>query len=119
VKLTFEDRMQSAEVQLPIKSQQYGPGIVPHPEPTLLDGNVGYMWFQSVTSASVQMILEKMPQFRTTKGLVLDLRENFGGAPDESLAILAAFLLPPENHTMIARVKDIPEEQASLNHRAR
>jgi len=115
VKLTSEDRVQSVELQLPIKDRIYGPLPVARPESKLLDGNFGYMWFQVVSGQSEQMIIEKMPQFRTTNGLIVDLRDCHGGTPG-SLTFLAAFLLPPENHTMIAGACEVEEENVNGGH---
>jgi hypothetical protein len=69
---------------------------VPKPDWRLVDNEYGYLWVRNPAASGSRVILEAMPQLRSTKGLVIDLRSNDGGSGVETLQLMAAHLLPPQ-----------------------
>jgi len=69
---------------------------VPKPDWEIIDERFGYLSLRNPAGGISNIIIEAMPKLRATKGLVLDVRGNEGGAGLEHLTILAAYLLPPD-----------------------
>lgn len=46
----------------------------------LLPDNIGYLRIPVMNAAAVETIRQWMPQFKTTKGLIVDIRDNGGGS---------------------------------------
>ncbi|MDX1491703.1 MAG: S41 family peptidase [Pseudohongiellaceae bacterium] len=63
-----------------------------------LDGNVGYFDLKGFMDAvnSAEALGTAMNMLKDTGGLVIDLRENYGGMP-ETVALLASYFLGPQS----------------------
>lgn len=96
VRLASRDGSDEIEIDAPTTPHQRWHFPVPRPPWRVLDGNVGYLWVDNPAAGVVEMIIRAMPELRDTKGLVIDLRDNTGGAGLETLQLLAAYLLPPD-----------------------
>jgi hypothetical protein len=69
----------------------------PGQESRLLEGNIGYLRLATMgRSASLQEIRDWMPRFRTTAGLIIDVRDNAGG-DRHALQLIHSYLAAPGN----------------------
>lgn len=72
------------------------------------NGEIGYVYFPSfqgtVNQTNIDFILER---YKNTKGLILDLRENGGGAVTDIFSILSRFV-EEETLTNYSRIKNGP-----------
>lgn len=75
---------------------------VPKPDWEILDGNIGYLSLPTPAGDVTAMIVAIMPKLRSTKGLVLDLRGNQGGAGTENLRFMASYLVSPNQPHVVA-----------------
>ena len=87
VELMSEDRSRTREIELPVSDSGGSPGQWPRTESRLLDGAIGYLRIPSMNSAAVTEIQTWMPQFRQTRGLIVDVRGNGGGSRDALRAL--------------------------------
>lgn len=94
VRLASADRKSEVEFDAPTNKYQRFHFAVPKPECRILDGNIGYLWISDPSSNGTEIIINGMPKLRETRGLVLDLRDNEGGAGLETLRVIVAYLLP-------------------------
>jgi len=97
VRLASRDGSDEIEIDAPTNLYQRWHTPVPKPPWRVLDGNVGYLWIDNPAGGAVERIIRAMPELRDTKGLVIDLRDNPGGAGLETLQLLAPYLLPPDS----------------------
>lgn len=67
---------------------------VPAVTADLLDGNILYVGMDRVARGAAQEMDSVLRQYRTTSGIVIDLRRNPGGYLDESLMLADLFLDP-------------------------
>lgn len=83
------------ELALVQRPPTYGPW--PRRETQTLDGNVGYLRIPRMTEET-DAIREAMDSFRSTRGLIIDVRGNGGGSRHALLAIAAYLQGPDEPH---------------------
>jgi hypothetical protein len=89
------------DLELPVAKHSTFPYKIPKPLHRILPGNIGYIWIRNTASGGAETVMEAMPKFRQTDGLIVDLRDNRGGSAVETLQILAAHLLHPQVPTRI------------------
>ncbi len=98
--LTSRDKSERIVIDFPVGKYPLGsPGLfrIPKPDWKIIEKKLGYLWIRDPAARSSQVILEAMPQFRGTKGLIIDLRGNPGGSGREILQLMAAHLLRPDH----------------------
>jgi len=78
------------ELDLAAEPSQYG--IWPQRASAILEGNIGYLRLRNMMSSAEQEIATRMPRFRDTNGLIIDVRGNSGGRR-EALRLLFAHLM--------------------------
>jgi len=82
-------------VTLPIAKASPAYGVWPAADSQLLDNNIGYLRLKTMEeSPSVAEIKEWMPKFRSTSGLIVDVRDNDGG-DRAALIMLYSYLASP------------------------
>ncbi len=96
VRLASPDGKDEVEIDAPTNSHQRWHFAVPKPDWRILEGNIGYLWVQDPASGGAETIVRGMPELRKTRGLVIDLRDNVGGAGLDTLQLICDYLLPPE-----------------------
>jgi C-terminal processing protease CtpA/Prc len=70
-------------------------GTWPSQGSRVLDGNIGYLRLATMEATpSVQEVRRWMPRFRTTTGLIIDVRDNTGGDRD-ALQLIYSYLAAP------------------------
>ncbi len=87
-------------------SQNLGGGLrlYSHFESRLLPGNVGYLHFTNFLAILNPRIQSAMESFKTTSGIIIDLRGNGGG--DDSVALkIANMLFDKETQLMITKTR--------------
>jgi hypothetical protein len=92
--------------------EEPGPRTPPVAQGERLDGNVGYLRLTGFPSAA-RLAASLDPLMKTLAGtdaLLIDLRENRGGAPDGAM-YLAGYLLPKRQ--LVARIYSRPEDRTS------
>ncbi|MDQ3331730.1 MAG: S41 family peptidase, partial [Planctomycetota bacterium] len=72
---------------------------------TVLDGNIGYLWLPNPAADGVEQLIEAMPRLRNTQGLVVDLRNNEGGAGTEALSVLGTWLAGAESPRQVVAIE--------------
>jgi len=87
VALASEDGSETREVDLPVASAGPRRGPWPATRSAVIDGNVGYLRLASMNAAAVNEVATWMPQFRETRGLIVDVRGNGGGSRDALRAL--------------------------------
>lgn len=87
MELVSEDGDQTRVVQLPVSEQGPVYGLWPRTQTGVLQGDVGYLRLPSMDQNAVQEVLTWMPQFRETRGLIVDVRGNGGGSRDALRAL--------------------------------
>lgn len=99
VELVDESGRKKTTRELPPRDRSPTYGVWPRSESRVLDGNIGYLRLPDMDAeSSVREIDEWMPKFAKTKGLVIDVRDNGGGARDALLKL----------YSMLASEKDSP-----------
>lgn len=94
VTLASADRKSEVEIDAPtIKFQRFH-FPVPKPDSRTTDDNIGYVWISDPSSHGAGVMVREMPKLKGTRGLILDLRDNEGGAGLDTLQLAAAYLLP-------------------------
>ena len=96
VRLASPDRKTEVEFDAPTNPYHRWHFAVPKPDWKILDGNIGYLWIQDPASGGAETIVRGMPKLRDTRGLIIDLRDNEGGAGLDTLQLILSYLLPPE-----------------------
>jgi C-terminal processing protease CtpA/Prc len=75
----------------------------------LRNGNIGYMHYSSfsdeVTAEDIDFLIKK---FKNTKGIIIDIRNNFGGAASNIFVLLKRFT-NKRTHIYDTRIKNGPE----------
>jgi hypothetical protein len=94
------DQQRLIETQAPTFAYQRSHLKVPKPDWRIIN-RFGYIWVRNPASGGCEVILEAMPKFRETEGLIIDLRGNTGGAGIDALLFLAGYLLPPDSPRLI------------------
>jgi Tol biopolymer transport system component len=79
VELANEDRSTRRDVDVPLGGSSSSGGTWPRTQTGVIDGNVGYLRITSMGSSAEEDVLEWMPKFRDTRGLIIDVRGNGGG----------------------------------------
>jgi hypothetical protein len=74
-------------ISLPVSAGGPTYGLWPTGGSRLLDGNVGYLRIPSMDSNAVAEVALWMPNFRQTRGLIVDVRGNGGGSRDALRAL--------------------------------
>lgn len=88
VELVAATGKKTRSVELPPRESGPTYGVWPRGGSRLLDGNVGYLRLPDMDAdSSVREIDAWMPKFEKTKGLVIDVRDNGGGARDALLRL--------------------------------
>jgi len=96
VRLASPDHKEEVEIDAPTSAHQRWHFAVPKPDWRILDGNIGYLWVQDPASGGAETIIRGMPKVRDARGLIIDLRDNGGGAGLDTLQIVCDYLLPPD-----------------------
>lgn len=71
------------------------------------DGEIGYIRFPAFTGFSARSLDFVLERYRNTKGLILDLRENGGGAVNDVFSLLGR-LVSEETVVYYSRIKNGP-----------
>ncbi|WP_372370329.1 S41 family peptidase [Candidatus Uabimicrobium sp. HlEnr_7] len=81
---------------------------------TKLIGNIGYLRIPSMSDEieDIEKIYTAMDQFRTTRGLIIDVRGNSGGSRDILKVLFAYFMSPGEKPQIVnvAKYRKSPHE---------
>jgi Peptidase family S41 len=96
VELASADGSHSKTVSIPVDDNLPQYGVWPRLPSRVLPENVGYLRLESMDDAAIAEIIEMMPRFRNTKGLVVDVRDN-GGGSREPLRWLFTYLTSDNN----------------------
>jgi len=96
VRLATPDGKTEVEIDAPTNPYQQWHFAIPKPEWRVIEGNIGYLWIDNPASGGAETIIRAMPKLRDTRGLIIDLRDNGGGAGLDTLQLIAAYLLPPD-----------------------
>ncbi len=96
VRLASADLKDEVELDAPTNRYQRWHFAVPKPDWRILDGSFGYLWVRNPASGGAETIVEAMPKMRDTRGLIIDLRDNGGGAGLDTLQLMDGYLLPPD-----------------------
>ena len=78
-------------------------GTWPRTRSRPLEGSIGYLRLESMNGDAVEEVHRRMPEFRKTRGLVVDVRGN-GGGSREALSALAGYLVGPEQGPWVGNV---------------
>jgi hypothetical protein len=78
-------------------------GTWPRGESRTLDGSVGYLRLETMTSEAAEELPGSMARFARTDGLVIDVRGN-GGGSREALRALVPLLMRPQAEPRVANV---------------
>jgi hypothetical protein len=100
-RLASPDGEAEVEIEAPTNPYQRWHFAVPRPDWRILDGNIGHLWIKDPASGGAEAIVRGMPELRDTRGLIIDLRDNGGGAGLDTLQLICGYLLPPD-HPRIA-----------------
>lgn len=84
------------QLQISVTSRKPVYGDWPRTESRLLASNVGYLRLASMDDEAEAEVYRWMPEFRTTRGLIVDVRGNGGGSRKALLALAGFFLGPSE-----------------------
>lgn len=87
VDLVAADGTSQRTVSLPVSAQGPVYGVWPQSPSGILEGNIGYLRIPSMNSTAVSDVLRWMPEFRETRGLIVDVRGNGGGSRDALRAL--------------------------------
>lgn len=71
-------------------------GIWPRTESKILKGNVGYLRLPQMRPEAADEVRACLERFRSTAGLIVDVRRNGGGTRDALLALLPALMAPDD-----------------------
>jgi hypothetical protein len=102
IRLVSEDGTDKIDIDAPTFSGGYAHFQVPKPEWEILAGNIGYLSLPHPSGEATKMIIDTMPKLRSTRGLILDLRNNEGGLVAENLKFMASYLVPPQQPHIVA-----------------
>jgi len=96
VKLTLTNSDESAEVMREVSVDSNGGSDLRGRKTQVLDGNIGYLRIPSMRSDQEHMesLNNWMTQFKDTKGLIIDVRDNGGGSQDTLKTLLPYFMKP-------------------------
>jgi Peptidase family S41 len=75
------------DLVLPVVAQSARAGSWPRSASRILDGNFGYLRLANMDGAAVNEVNSWMPKFRSTNGLIVDVRGNTGGSRDALRAL--------------------------------
>ncbi len=84
-KQKVQHRLQTLDSRLP--SGKVKPG-----KSRLLEGNIGYLRIASMRSADTDEVLKQMARFKSTNGLIIDVRGNRGGRYNTLQALYGYFM---------------------------
>ena len=80
VELVGADPARRREVEVPVGAAGGAAGGAwPRTQSGIIDGKVGYLRITSMDDSAEADVLKLMPQFRDTRGLIVDVRGNGGG----------------------------------------
>jgi len=96
VRLISDDEKKSREKTFSTAQQQPIYGTWPKQESRRLEGNIGYLRLPSMNHSAEGEILEWMPRFQDTVGLVVDVRGN-GGGSRAALRQFFVYLMAPDD----------------------
>jgi hypothetical protein len=75
------------ELVAPVVTQSAAAGSWPRTVSRILDGNFAYLRLANMDGAAVNEVNSWMPKFRSTGGLIVDVRGNTGGSRDALRAL--------------------------------
>ncbi len=79
VELVSADGRKSKSVELDVTSKPIRFAPWPNSESYITENNIGYFRITNWTQKTLEDIKEWLPDFRRTRGLIIDLRDNTGG----------------------------------------
>jgi hypothetical protein len=108
VTVTLRGEKDTREVSLAVATSRPTYGAWPMTKTRRLDDDVGYLRLPAMSgdAAFLDAIDAAMLEFRTTKGLIVDVRGNGGGTRD-ALRRLAPYLLPADGAPVVGNVAAI------------
>lgn len=80
LRLASADGKRTTSLTLNVSGQTFTEERWPTTTSRLLPDNIGYLRLPAMNAAAVETIRQWMPQFKTTKGLIVDIRDNGGGS---------------------------------------
>lgn len=118
VRLVSGDRKSTREIELAAAVKRPLYGQWPRSTSRLLGGNIGYVRLRKMSDQAEAEVHRRMKQFRNTRGLIIDVRDNSGGTRGP-LRALSAYLLSADDTPRVvnvARYRLHPERDADHLH---
>ena len=79
IELSSKNRRQKKTIMLNVSDQKPANTVWPQTRSRILENNIGYLRITNWLRNIVEDIKNQMDQFRGTKGLIIDVRDNSGG----------------------------------------
>lgn len=86
-----------------ISRERLSRGLIPLGDTRLLAGNIGYLRLAKMRNSRIDEALEAMDDFRDSKGLIIDVRDNAGGRYG-LLHALYGYFVPADSPPYVANI---------------
>lgn len=96
LKLVSPDANDAVEIELTTAENKPLYGRWPRTESRLLEGNIGYLRLASMNDRAQAEIRKFIPQFKSTAGLIVDVRGNGGGSRAALRRLFSYFMAPDD-----------------------
>ena len=103
ITLQSANSSQSRKHKVTLTQRRSPVGRVPIARTRLLDGNIGYLRIEKMDNRLEKTISRHMQDFRTTDGLIIDVRDN-GGGRYGILRLMYGYLTPPDEKPYVTNI---------------
>ncbi len=103
VTLRSHDSSQIREHTVVLTQRRSPTGRVPIARTRLLDDNIGYLRIEHMDNRLEKTISKHMQEFRTTRGLIIDVRDN-GGGRYGILRLMYGYLTPSDEKPYVTNI---------------